>query len=216
MRCPACGHEEKIATVCSRCATPLPAAEEKAAPATPNPPKKPAAVPPVPPKEEKHRSRPLHDLDLTLPELEIREREILKPKVEKGRLEEAKSGISTGSTSFKVTDRRPRFDDANAPADPGQTATPAPDHPRPPDFTSFIYSLGASALLSMGETLLPGAGSGPGATPPVNLDQAKELIDLLGLLEEKTKGNLTPDESEMLTQTLYALRMRYVQVTKIK
>lgn len=48
---------------------------------------------------------------------------------------------------------------------------------------------------------------------PVNLPQAKEIIDLLSVLEEKTKGNLTQDEQTVLRDMLYALRMKYVSLT---
>ena len=48
---------------------------------------------------------------------------------------------------------------------------------------------------------------------PVNLPQAKEIIDILSLLETKTKGNLTADEQSVLTDMLYALRMKFVELT---
>jgi hypothetical protein len=48
---------------------------------------------------------------------------------------------------------------------------------------------------------------------PVNLPQAKEIIDLLSVLEEKTKGNLTSEEQAVLRDMLYALRMKYVSLT---
>ena len=48
---------------------------------------------------------------------------------------------------------------------------------------------------------------------PVNLPQAKEIIDLLSVLEEKTKGNLKSEEQAVLGDMLYALRMKYVSLT---
>jgi hypothetical protein len=60
----------------------------------------------------------------------------------------------------------------------------------------------------MGETLDPQQ-----PTVPVSLPQAKEIIDILSLLEVKTEGNLTSDESSVLTDMLYTLRMKYVGVT---
>lgn len=51
---------------------------------------------------------------------------------------------------------------------------------------------------------------------PVNLPQAKEIIDLLSVLEEKTKGNLTSDEQTVLRDMLYALRMKYVTLASPK
>lgn len=213
MRCPACGHEEKIGDICSQCATPLPVAEEKSTPATPNPPKQPVAPPPPPPpKEGKHRSRPLHDLDLTLPELEVQHLEFPNPEPQKP--------PDSEKPSFKVTDRRGRFDPGAVPSDPIPNpetgpATGPQTGPRTGgllDFSSFVYSLGASALMAMGEATVPGLPSG--SARPADLAQARELINLLGLLEEKTKGNLTPEESELLQQTLYTLRMKFIQASK--
>jgi hypothetical protein len=51
-----------------------------------------------------------------------------------------------------------------------------------------------------------------GGEPQVNLDMAKHQIDLLGVLEEKTRGNLTDDEKKLLDTALYETRMRYVAV----
>jgi len=78
----------------------------------------------------------------------------------------------------------------------------------PINFSSFVFSLGSSALMLMGETLDPQQPS-----IPVNLSQAKEIIDILSVLEAKTQGNLTPDEGSVLTDMLYTLRMKYVGVT---
>jgi hypothetical protein len=63
----------------------------------------------------------------------------------------------------------------------------------------------------MGEQLDPQQ-----ASMPVNLPQAKEIIDLLSVLEDKTKGNLTPDEQMVLRDMLYALRMKYVTLASPK
>ena len=78
----------------------------------------------------------------------------------------------------------------------------------PVTFASFVISLGSSSLMLMGEQLDPQQ-----PAMPVNLPQAKEIIDLLSVLEEKTKGNLTTDEQAVLRDMLYALRMKYVSLT---
>ncbi|BFU91175.1 MAG: hypothetical protein NTAFB01_23620 [Nitrospira sp.] len=84
--------------------------------------------------------------------------------------------------------------------------------PSPPvTFSSFVISLGSSSLMLMGEQLDPHQ-----ASIPVNLPQAKEIIDLLSVLEAKTKGNLTPDEQTVLRDMLYALRMKYVTLVPPK
>lgn len=92
------------------------------------------------------------------------------------------------------------------------TGTP-PNEPAglPVTFSSFVISLGSSSLMLMGEQLDPKQPS-----LPVNLPQAKEIIDLLSVLEEKTKGNLTSDEQTVLRDMLYALRMKYVTLASPK
>lgn len=74
------------------------------------------------------------------------------------------------------------------------------------DFATFVLSLSHSALMHLGEAPHP---EDDGVR--VSLPLAKQTIDLLGLLEEKTKGNLTGEEERLLTQILFDLRMRYVE-----
>ena len=73
-------------------------------------------------------------------------------------------------------------------------------------FTSLVQTIVTQALFYMGD-LTP-----RGAEPQLNLDMAKHQIDLLGVLEEKTKSNLTPDEQRMLDAALYETRMRFVGI----
>ena len=77
------------------------------------------------------------------------------------------------------------------------------------DFATFILSLSHSALMHLGEAPHP-----EGNTVEVNLPMAKQTIDLLGLLEERTKGNLTGAEERLMTQILFDLRLRYVEQVK--
>ena len=77
------------------------------------------------------------------------------------------------------------------------------------DFATFILSLSHSALMHLGEAPHP-----EGNSVEVNLPLAKQTIDLLGLLEERTKGNLTGAEERLMTQVLFDLRLRYVEQTK--
>jgi hypothetical protein len=83
--------------------------------------------------------------------------------------------------------------------------------PLPVTFSSFVISLGSSALMLMGEQLDPRQ-----EAISVNLPQAKEIIDLLSILEEKTKGNLTSEEQTVLRDMLYALRLKYVALVPSK
>jgi hypothetical protein len=73
-------------------------------------------------------------------------------------------------------------------------------------FPTLVNSLMTQVLLYLGE-LTP-----RGVEPQVNLDMAKFNIDLLGVLEEKSKNNLSPDEQKLLDTALYETRMRYVQI----
>ncbi len=77
------------------------------------------------------------------------------------------------------------------------------------DFATFILSLSHSALMHLGEATHP-----EDNRVEVNLPLAKQTIDLLGLLEERTKGNLTGDEERLMSQILFDLRLRYVERSK--
>jgi hypothetical protein len=77
------------------------------------------------------------------------------------------------------------------------------------NFPTFIFSLNASALVQLGLMEDPGTGK-----KEKNLPLAKQTIDMLSMLQEKTAGNLTKDEEEMLKQILYDLRIRYVKEKK--
>lgn len=77
------------------------------------------------------------------------------------------------------------------------------------DFATFVLSLSHSALMHLGEAPDPETQS-----VEQNLPLAKQNIDILGILEDKTKGNLTGDEERLLAQVLFDLRMRYVERSK--
>jgi len=79
------------------------------------------------------------------------------------------------------------------------------------DFTTFVLSLSHSALLHLGDAPHPVDGRSE-----VDLPMARQTIDLLALLQEKTHGNLTGAEEHVLTQALYDLRLRYVEVSQSK
>lgn len=71
-------------------------------------------------------------------------------------------------------------------------------------FSSFVVGLATSAMGHLGE--------GPGSS--VDLELARNTIDVLGILQEKTKGNLDEEESRLLETLLYETRMRFVQKSK--
>jgi hypothetical protein len=74
---------------------------------------------------------------------------------------------------------------------------------------TFIISLSSSALVHLGEIPEPETNQSH-----VDLPIAKQIIDTLGMLQEKTKGNLDQDEERLLRSVLYDLRMRYVEKSK--
>jgi Domain of unknown function (DUF1844) len=75
-------------------------------------------------------------------------------------------------------------------------------------FTNLIISLSTSALIQLGEIQDPMS-----QQSAKNIPLAKQTIDLIGMLKEKTKGNLIPEEEKILDNILYDLRMRYVKAT---
>jgi len=74
-----------------------------------------------------------------------------------------------------------------------------------PRFLDLVQSLQVGAMVGLG--MVQGQ---DGKRPPVDLPAAKDAIDLLGILQEKTKGNLTKEEEEVLREGLYHLRMGYM------
>ena len=117
-------------------------------------------------------------------------------------------------SGFVIRDKRGQSKEEPEPLkEPVSSATAAPpashsSHEAPSlSFSTFILSLGTSALMLMGEQLSP-----ENPALPVNLPQAKEIIDILRILEEKTKGNLTEEEASVLHDMLYTLQMKYVEL----
>lgn len=131
---------------------------------------------------------------------------------------------------FKVEDRR-RFSDSGDErpgADVAETpaGAPAAEEAQPPPqthdddklghaseaqitFSSFAFGLASQALMSLG--LAPDPASG---VAHKDLVEARGLIDILSMLEEKTRGNLDEDEARMMEEMLYELRMQFVRVTR--
>jgi len=73
-------------------------------------------------------------------------------------------------------------------------------------FASFVFSLSTQALVHLGEIPDPADG-----TTHVNFEAARQIIDIIAILKEKTAGNLDPAEGALLENALYDLRMRYVE-----
>jgi hypothetical protein len=76
------------------------------------------------------------------------------------------------------------------------------------DFATHVLTLASSAMAAMGKTPAPG-----GETLEPDLETAKYLIDVLGVLEEKTRGNLDESEQKLLQSLLYDLRVAFVDAS---
>jgi hypothetical protein len=76
-------------------------------------------------------------------------------------------------------------------------------------FSSFVMSLATTAAVHFGEIHDPATNA-----TEVNLPAAGQIIDILAMLQQKTSGNLTPDEHKLLDDVLYELRLRYVEARK--
>ena len=74
------------------------------------------------------------------------------------------------------------------------------------DFSTFVFSLGSAALIHLGATPNPIT-----QKTEKNILQAKQNIDLLALLKDKTKGNLTKEEEALIDNLLHSLRIQYVE-----
>lgn len=137
---------------------------------------------------------------------------------------------NTESSGFKVVDRRTFTSEGNR--IPGQhekeekkrepeSRVPPRPQPAPPvepepeeeeaseRFAVLVSYLSTTAMFQLG--LLPGPG---GEYIPTDLANASRTIDLLEVLQEKTRGNLTGQESKLLEDVLYELRMTYLEVQK--
>jgi uncharacterized protein DUF1844 len=119
------------------------------------------------------------------------------------------------SSGFRVTDRR-RFTESGAERDaaagpesgrPDPSASPEP--PTPVTFSTFVLGLSTQALLLLGEIPNPQTGE-----QERDLAEAKQVIDILGVLKAKTLNNLEQAEEGLLDSVLYDLRIRYVELVR--
>ena len=77
-------------------------------------------------------------------------------------------------------------------------------------FTAFVISLASTAAIHFGDLPDPMTGE----AMPMNLEGAAQMIEILGLLDLKTRGNLTAEERQLLDQILYELRLRFIDAQK--
>jgi len=114
-----------------------------------------------------------------------------------GETTEDETATETESVSDENADKKEEYE---------QTAAKE-DYPLPEiNFPTFIFSLNSSALVNLGVIEDPATNQ-----KAKNLPLAKQTIDILGMIEQKTQGNLSDDEANMLKTMLYELRMLYVK-----
>ena len=115
--------------------------------------------------------------------------------MEQGQSDNSKS---TSSAKVKGEDRKP-----GTPKSQQEGSSPEID------FSSFIMSFATQALMQLGEISPP-----PGMEIPKDVNAAKQTIDILSMLQIKTKGNLDPREDSLMEEILHNLRITYVKVSK--
>ena len=103
------------------------------------------------------------------------------------------------SSEYRASARR--LDDMLLKANPGQATPPAMN------FDRLVQSLYMTAAVQMG------AGTGPNEQPRIDIVGARQSIDMLIVLEEKTKGNITEQEKRLLQNALFDLRMSFLEIT---
>jgi hypothetical protein len=77
-------------------------------------------------------------------------------------------------------------------------------------FVGFVLSLAHTAAVHFGDVPDPVTGQ----TAPANLEAAHQMIQILALIEEKTRGNLTAEERQLVEQIVYELRLRFVEISQ--
>jgi hypothetical protein len=103
----------------------------------------------------------------------------------------------------------PVKDEAEQAGEEAPSEEPGEKESLPPvDFIGLVLSLGNTALFQLGLV------QGPEGKVDKDLAGARQTIDIIALLEEKTKGNLTDQEQKIITETLFQLRMAFVEASK--
>ena len=147
--------------------------------------------------DEKHPDASETDAE---PKLIIDEDYKARVQREKAELEKQKAAAASSPSPAEVADEQPQ------PTSEKHESTQALP---PASLPMLIASLGTQAMAALGQ--IPGDDGQP---MPVNLDFAKHFIDLIGVIETKTTGNLSDDEKRYLQDSLYQLRLAFVEVKK--
>jgi len=89
-----------------------------------------------------------------------------------------------------------------------RSANPGMDHPPAMSFEQLVQSIYMTAMMQLG------AAAHEGQQPQVDILGARQSIDMLGVLAEKTKGNLTAEETRLLDSALFELRLAFLEITQ--
>jgi len=116
---------------------------------------------------------------------------------------EARDPTSEEPSGSQKADADSSAGDARSQSQPHQEPLPEIN------FSTFVISLSTQALMNLGEIPNPLTN-----TPDKDIPVAKQMIDILGMLQEKTRNNLNAGESKLMEEILFDLRMKYVEAVK--
>lgn len=119
----------------------------------------------------------------------------------------------SGEARDNASDRQATDDQQKIAAESPSRSEPHADHEALPEinFSTFVISLSTQALMHLGEIPNPLSGNEERDVPV-----AKQMIDILGMLQDKTRGNLNGGEAKLIEDILFDLRMKYVEAVKKK
>jgi hypothetical protein len=124
------------------------------------------------------------------------------------RTEVSEEAMPEGPTAQETADSHAAYNETTQQLDELlRSKTPDSAYMGPVSFDHLVQSMYMTAMMGLG------AGTRPGEKPRVDLMGARQTIDLLGVLQEKTKGNLTADEQRLLESALFELRMMFLEIT---
>jgi hypothetical protein len=122
---------------------------------------------------------------------------------------ESSAEMITGPTAEQAERAREAYEATAERLDTAiRAANPGADHPPAMNFVALVQSVYMTAIVQLG-------GATPeGQTPQVDIIGARQSIDMLAVIEEKSKGNLTDDEQKLLSSALFELRMGFLEITQ--
>ncbi len=163
--------------------------------ADPSPEPEPRYVPPAPPAAEPPLEfKPSHDAS---PEVGAPE-----PPSDDAELPPPPTAIEMEQANAAYQQTAERLDTAVRAANPGM------DHPPAMTFDQIVQSIYMTTIMQLGGT------TQQGQQPKIDIMGARQSIDMLAILSEKTKGNLTPAEAQMMDNALFEVRMGFLEVTQ--